>query len=294
MTRPPCNTLPPTRAAPLARNSWRPGAMPWSSTTTSPNTPGPTGKSRCCCAAPRAVKPIRATCSISAAAAAAQFLVRPSGRAQLSDACARRRFAHGAADYRNAAGRRVGLCADERHLHHRRPDLPGKRFVLFGHPAGGERGHLGVARGRRRADEGDEDRGRPSAPATWPRSANWPPLRTFGSDLDKATQRQLDRGYRLTEILKQAAVSCRSRLAIRSWSSTRAPAAIAIRADQQDEGLGSGVSLRFMAGSYPQVVAEIAPRKLIAPEMEAALKEALTDVQCKLAKLRRKIFDRSG
>ena len=37
---------------------------------------------------------------------------------------ARRRLAHGAADHRDAGRRRLGLHPDQRHLHHRRPDLP--------------------------------------------------------------------------------------------------------------------------------------------------------------------------
>ena len=38
---------------------------------------------------------------------------------------------------------------------------------------------------------------------SWPSIARWPPLRQFGSDLDAATQRLLNRGARLTELLKQ-------------------------------------------------------------------------------------------
>ncbi len=58
-----CNTSPRTPAAPSARNSWRAAAMPWSSTTTFPSTPGPTARSPCSCAARRAGKPIPATSS---------------------------------------------------------------------------------------------------------------------------------------------------------------------------------------------------------------------------------------
>ena len=48
----------------------------------------------------------------------------------------RQRLADGAADHRNAGRRRVGLHPDQRHLDHRRPDLPGNRSVLSGHPSG--------------------------------------------------------------------------------------------------------------------------------------------------------------
>ena len=57
----------------------------------------------------------------------------------------RRRLADRAADHRDPGRRRVGLHPDQRHLDHRRPDLPRVRAVLPGHPPGGERRPLGVA-----------------------------------------------------------------------------------------------------------------------------------------------------
>ena len=68
-----------------------------------------------------------------------------------------RRLADRAAGHRDAGQRRVGLYPDQRHFDHRRPDLPGDRPVLSGHPPGGERRPLGVARRLRRADQGDEE-----------------------------------------------------------------------------------------------------------------------------------------
>ncbi len=68
----------------------------------------------------------------------------------------RRRQPDRAADHRDAGRRRLGLHPDQRHLDHRRPDLPRDRPLQLGHPAGGERRHLGVARRWRRADQGDE------------------------------------------------------------------------------------------------------------------------------------------
>ena len=61
-----------------------------------------------------------------------------------------------AARHRDAGERRVGLYPDQRDLDHRRPDLPGDGPLLPGHPPGGERRPLGVARRLRRADQGDE------------------------------------------------------------------------------------------------------------------------------------------
>ena len=67
-----------------------------------------------------------------------------------------RRLAHRAADHRDQGRRRVGVHPDQRHLDHRRPDLPRRRPVQVGRAARGRRRHLGVPRGRRRADQGDE------------------------------------------------------------------------------------------------------------------------------------------
>ena len=70
-------------------------------------------------------------------------------------------LAHRAADHRDAGQRRVGLHSDQRDFDHRRPDLPGDGLVLPGHPSGGERRPLGVARRLRGADQGDEEGRRP-------------------------------------------------------------------------------------------------------------------------------------
>ena len=77
---------------------------------------------------------------------------------------ARRRVAHGDPDRRDAGRRRRGLHPDERHLDHRRPDLPRVRPLLLGDPAGDQRRHLGLASGRQRAHQGDEQGGGPPAP----------------------------------------------------------------------------------------------------------------------------------
>ncbi len=85
---------------------------------------------------------------------------------------ARRRLAHRASDHRDAGGRRVGLHPDERDLDHGRPDLPRVRPVLLRRAPGHQRRHLGLARGRERADEGDEEgRGAPAPrPGAVPRA----------------------------------------------------------------------------------------------------------------------------
>ena len=63
---------------------------------------------------------------------------------------------HGAADHRDPGRRRLGVHPDQRHLDHRRPDLPGDGSLQLRHPARRERRHLGVAGGRQRPDQGDQ------------------------------------------------------------------------------------------------------------------------------------------
>ena len=77
---------------------------------------------------------------------------------------ARRRLADGAAGHRDPGGRHRRVHPDERDLDHRRPDLPRGRPLLLGRPPGGQRRPLGLARGRERPDEGDEE-GRRAPPA---------------------------------------------------------------------------------------------------------------------------------
>ena len=61
-----------------------------------------------------------------------------------------------AADHRDPGRRRLGLHPDQRHLDHRRPDLPRVRALLPGHPPGGERRPLGLPRRLLGPDQGDE------------------------------------------------------------------------------------------------------------------------------------------
>ena len=100
------------------------------------------------------------------------------------------------------ASGRLRLHPDERHLHHRRPDLSRDGPVQRGHPARGERGPLRVPRRRQGAVEGAP----PGLGAAAPELAQYQSLAAFsqfGSDLDEATQRRIARGKRIVEILKQ-------------------------------------------------------------------------------------------
>ena len=69
-------------------------------------------------------------------------------------------FADGFANHRDTGQRRVGLHPDQRHFHHRRPDLPRDRSFLPGRPAGRECRSFGVPRGIGRADQSDQEGGR--------------------------------------------------------------------------------------------------------------------------------------
>ena len=57
----------------------------------------------------------------------------------------RRRLADRAPGHRDAGRRRVGVHPDERHLDHRRADLPRVEPLLLGCASRHQRGHLGVA-----------------------------------------------------------------------------------------------------------------------------------------------------
>ena len=95
---------------------------------------------------------------------------------------------------------------------------------------------------------------------------------TFGSDLDKATQRQLDRGYRLTEILKQVQyepMSLESQVMV-MYAGTRGYCD-AIPADKMKAW--EAAFLRFMETSNPEVGRDIAEKKIVTPETEARLKD---------------------
>jgi F-type H+-transporting ATPase subunit alpha len=98
----------------------------------------------------------------------------------------------------------------------------------------------------------------------------------FGSDLDKATRDQLERGLRLTELLKQPQylpVGLEDQV-------------ISIYAMTQGYGAGVPVDqiqdyaanmLQFMRSSHPEVGQAIAGQKVLTDEIEASLKVSLAE-----------------
>ncbi len=98
---------------------------------------------------------------------------------------------------------------------------------------------------------------------------------TFGSDLDKSTQRQLDRGYRLTEFLKQPQyqpVPLDEEVST-IYAGTRG-LTDSIPVDQI-KAWEAGFR-RFLQTSRPEILRGIAEKKILAPETEAALKDAIS------------------
>ena len=98
----------------------------------------------------------------------------------------------------------------------------------------------------------------------------------FGSDLDKATQAQLERGVRLVEILKQpqlAPMSLAEEVAI-LFAGTRGfldKYPIDKMRNYEQE------LLSFIAAKYPDIMKEIDEKKIISPELEKKMREALKE-----------------
>ncbi len=96
----------------------------------------------------------------------------------------------------------------------------------------------------------------------------------FGSDLDKNTQRQLERGQRLQEILKQGQYAPWQMeeqvsiiFAVTNGLADKAPVA------KMKEW--EGALLRYLSTSYAHLLKDIAARKEITKETEASLREAI-------------------
>jgi F-type H+-transporting ATPase subunit alpha len=98
----------------------------------------------------------------------------------------------------------------------------------------------------------------------------------FGSDLDKATQRQLNRGMRLVELLKQpqyAPMPVEKQIAS-LYAGTRG---------FLDKHPVSAVSdfetqlFEFIENKYPDIFSEIKEKKIIGDELDAKMKKAISE-----------------
>jgi len=98
----------------------------------------------------------------------------------------------------------------------------------------------------------------------------------FGSDLDKATQAQLARGQRLTEILKQPQYQPMDveKQVLVIWSATNGYTDdVAI---EDIKAFESGL-LKFVENSHPGLLAQISEKKSLTDEIKAGLKQVLED-----------------
>jgi F-type H+-transporting ATPase subunit alpha len=98
----------------------------------------------------------------------------------------------------------------------------------------------------------------------------------FGSDLDKATQAQLARGQRLTEILKQPQYQPMDveKQVLVIWAATNGYTDdVAIEDIRRFETS----LLKFVENSHPGLLADIAQKKSLTDEIKAGLKQVLED-----------------
>jgi F0F1-type ATP synthase, alpha subunit len=98
----------------------------------------------------------------------------------------------------------------------------------------------------------------------------------FGSDLDKATQAQLDRGVRLVELLKQPQFKpmSLSQEVVILFAGTRG---FIDKYDVEKVRVYEQQLLGFIESKYSGIMKEIEEKKVISPELEKKMKEILTD-----------------
>ena len=97
----------------------------------------------------------------------------------------------------------------------------------------------------------------------------------FGSDLDKSTQAQLDRGVRLVELLKQpqfVPMSLSQEVVI-LFAGTRG---FIDKYEVEKVRVYEQQLLSFVESKYPDVMKEIEEKKIISPELEKKMKELMT------------------
>jgi F-type H+-transporting ATPase subunit alpha len=100
----------------------------------------------------------------------------------------------------------------------------------------------------------------------------------FGSDLDKATQAQLERGVRLVEILKQPQyrpMSLGQEVVVLFAGAKGFLDKLEISRLKDYEAQ----LLAFVESKYPAILAEIDDKKVISPELEKTMKDALTEFE---------------
>jgi len=98
----------------------------------------------------------------------------------------------------------------------------------------------------------------------------------FGSDLDKSTQAQLDRGVRLVELLKQPQfkpMSLSTQVVV-LFAGTRG---FIDKYEVEKVRIYEEQLLSFIESKYTDILKEIEEKKVISPELEKKMKDALTE-----------------
>jgi F-type H+-transporting ATPase subunit alpha len=98
----------------------------------------------------------------------------------------------------------------------------------------------------------------------------------FGSDLDKATQAQLDRGVRLVELLKQPQfmpMSLAQEVAV-LFAGTRG---FIDKYDVDKVRIYEEQLLSFLESKHLDIMKEIDDKKVISPELEKKMKDVMTE-----------------
>jgi F-type H+-transporting ATPase subunit alpha len=98
----------------------------------------------------------------------------------------------------------------------------------------------------------------------------------FGSDLDKSTQAQLDRGVRLVELLKQPQfqpMSLSKQITV-LFAGTRG---FIDKYEVEKVRIYEQQLLSFVESNHPAIMKEIEEKKVISPELEKKMKEVLTE-----------------
>jgi F-type H+-transporting ATPase subunit alpha len=98
----------------------------------------------------------------------------------------------------------------------------------------------------------------------------------FGSDLDKATQAQLERGIRLVEILNQpqfSPLSLAKEVSI-LYAGTRG---FLDKYPVEKLKTYEPQLLSFLEGKYPDILKEIDEKKIISPELDKKMREVLAE-----------------
>ena len=109
------------------------------------------------------------------------------------------------ADHRDAGRRRLRVHPDQRHLDHRRPDLPRDRPLQPGHPARRLGRPLGLPGRLLGPDQGDQAGRRQISRASSPSSANWPPSPSSAPTSTPRPRPSSTAARRIVELFKQPA-----------------------------------------------------------------------------------------